>query len=85
MAARSCRVTISELEGVAHTVEVTATSLYEAIALGLVALRGNNWVMGIPDRFAPVRVRVSNVPVVHEVKMKDSSSRSNEEGTHRRT
>jgi hypothetical protein len=50
MAARSCRVTISDLEGVTHTVEVTASSLYEAIALGLVALRGNNWVMGILAR-----------------------------------
>ena len=71
MPARSCRVTITDLEGIAHTVEVTATTLYEAIALGLVALRGNNWVMGIPDGFAPVRVRVTDVPVEHEVKMKD--------------
>ena len=71
MAARSCRVTISDLEGVAHTVEVTATSLYEAIALGLLALRDNQWVMGIPDGFAPVKVRVVDIPVEHEVKMKD--------------
>jgi hypothetical protein len=42
-----------------------------AIALGLVALRGNNWVMGIPDGFAPVKVRFTDVPVEHEVKMKD--------------
>jgi len=71
MAARSCRVTISDLEGVAHSVEVTATTFYEAIALGLVALRGNDWVMGIPDGIAPVKVRVTDVPVEHEVKMKD--------------
>jgi len=32
MAVRSCRVTIQDLEGVAHTVEVTAESLYEAVA-----------------------------------------------------
>jgi len=37
---RSCRVTITDMEGVAHTVEVTAASLFEAVALGLVALRG---------------------------------------------
>ena len=71
MAARSCRVTITDLESVTHTVEVTACSLYEAIALGLAALRGNKWVMGIPDGFAPVKVRVTDVPVEHEVKMKD--------------
>jgi hypothetical protein len=71
MAARSCRVTITDLEGVTHTVEVTASSLYEATALGLVALRGNKWVMGIPDGFAPVKVRVMDIAVDHEVKMKD--------------
>lgn len=27
--------------------------------------------MGIPDGFAPVKVRVTDVPVKHEVKMKD--------------
>jgi len=42
MAACSCRVTITDLEGVSHTVEVTATTLYEAIALGFVALREND-------------------------------------------
>ena len=39
MAARTCRVTITDLEGVSHTADVTATTLYEAIALGLVGLR----------------------------------------------
>ena len=37
MAARACRVTIKDMEGVDHTVSVTASTLYEAIALGLVA------------------------------------------------
>ena len=39
MSVRSCRVTIQDVEGVAHTVEVTAESLYEAVAQGLAALR----------------------------------------------
>jgi hypothetical protein len=47
MPVRSCRVTIKDMDGVKHTVEVTAETLYEAVALGLVALRGNDWVMGI--------------------------------------
>lgn len=46
MALRSCRVTVQDLEGVTHTVEVTAESLYEAIAQGLAALRRNDWVAG---------------------------------------
>jgi hypothetical protein len=35
MEVKSCRVTISDMEGVAHTVELTAATLYEAVALGL--------------------------------------------------
>jgi hypothetical protein len=71
MTVRSCRVTITDLEGVSHTVEVTAATLYEAVALGLAAIRGNQWVRGIPDGFKPVRVRVTDIPVDHEVQLKD--------------
>ena len=71
MPAKTCRVTITDLEGISHSVEVTAASLFEAVARGLVALRGNQWVMGIPDGFAPVKVRVTDIAVEHEVKMKD--------------
>jgi len=71
MAFRSCRVTIQDLEGVSHTVEVTAATLYEAVALGLAAIRGNEWVVGIAQGFNPVRVRVTDVPVEHEVKLMD--------------
>jgi hypothetical protein len=74
MPTRSCRVTITDREGVSHTVEVTATTLYEAVALGLAALRGNEWVRGIPDGFHPVKVRVMDIPVDHEVQMKDFTS-----------
>jgi hypothetical protein len=42
MAARTCRVTITDLESVSHTVEVTATTLYETIALALAALRDSD-------------------------------------------
>ena len=41
MPARSCRVTITDMEGISHTVEVTAATLYEAVALGLAAMRGH--------------------------------------------
>jgi len=69
MAARSCRVTITDTEEVAHTVKVTATTLYEAVALGLAAIRGNEWVMGIAEGLNVVRVRVTDIPVEHEVKL----------------
>lgn len=65
MPARSCKVTIEDMDGVAHTVELTAATLYEAVALGLAAIRGDEWVMGIANGVNPVRVRVTNVPVDH--------------------
>ena len=39
MEPRSCRVTLLDIEGIAHTVEVTAGTLYEAVAMGITALR----------------------------------------------
>lgn len=38
MPARSCRVSIKDIQGVEHAVTVTASTLYEAIALGMVSL-----------------------------------------------
>ena len=64
---RSCRVTVQDMEGVAHTVEVTAESLFEAVAQGLAALRGREWVAGITH--GTVKVSVADVRVEHEVKM----------------
>lgn len=69
MAVRSCRVTIQDLEGIAHTVEVTAESLYEAVAQGLAAIRGNDWVAGFQQDI--VRVSVADVRVEHQVKLSD--------------
>jgi hypothetical protein len=71
MPVRSCRVTIQDIEGVSHTVEVPATTLYEAVALGLAAVRGNEWVVGIAQGCSLVKVRVTDVPVEHEVKLMD--------------
>jgi len=71
MPARSCRVTITDMDGVAHTVEVTAATLYEAVALGLAAIRADDWVVGIPQGMNSVRVRVTDIPVEHHVKLQD--------------
>ena len=46
MAIRSCRVTIQDMQGITHTVEVTAATLYEGVAQGLAAIRGNEWWRG---------------------------------------
>jgi hypothetical protein len=71
MAVRSCRVTIQDTEGVPHTVEVTAASLYEAVAQGLASFRGNEWIADVGERFGVVKVSVTEVRVEHEVKLKD--------------
>jgi hypothetical protein len=68
MPIRSCRVTIQDIDGIAHTVEVTAASLYEAVAQALVALRGREWVAGITQGIN-IKVSVGDVHVEHEVKL----------------
>ena len=72
MPVRSCRVTIQDMDGVAHTVEVTVSTLYEAVSLGLAAIRGNEWVLGIAQGLNVVRVSVADVRVEHEVRLKIS-------------
>ena len=57
MPVRSCRVAIQDMDGVSHTVEVTAATLYEAVAQGLAAIRGNEWVAGIAHGY---RLRTCN-------------------------
>jgi hypothetical protein len=71
MPVRSCRVTIQDLDGVSHTVEVTAATLYEAVAQGLAAIRGNEWVGGVAQGLNAVKVAVADVRVEHEVKLMD--------------
>lgn len=69
MTIRSCKVTIRDMQGVDHVVHVTASGLYEAIALGLASLQGQDWVGGIASGLNEIRVSVVNVPVEHTVKM----------------
>jgi hypothetical protein len=57
--------------------------LTEAVALGLAAMRGDEWVTGIPEGLNPVRVRVTNIPVEHEVKMNDFRRRLDRHGSPR--
>ena len=73
MAIRSCRVTIQDMEGAAHTVEVTAATLYEAVAQALAALRGHDWVAEIAQGLNVARVSVADVRIEHEVRLGDFS------------
>jgi len=68
---RTCTVAVKDTRDVEHSVEVTAETLYEAIATALAALQQDNWVGDIGQGFTTVTVVVQQPPVKHEVKMKD--------------
>jgi hypothetical protein len=74
MPVKSCRVTILDLSGVEHSVAVTASTLYEAVALGLASIRGHDWVAGIAEGLNTVRVSALQVPVEHAVRIQDFKS-----------
>ncbi len=60
-----------DIRDVEHSIEVTAETLYEAIATALAALQQDNCVGEIGQGFATVTVLVQQPPVKHEVKIKD--------------
>jgi hypothetical protein len=43
VALRKCRVAVKDVQEVEHSIEVTAATLYEAIATALAALQQDNW------------------------------------------
>ena len=67
---RRCQVTVRDFEGIAHRVEVTASSLYEAVALGLHAIRKSAWAEEVPQGPDDIVVAVSDVAVEHRVPLR---------------
>jgi hypothetical protein len=53
---------------VSHTVEVTASSVFEAVALGLTVLRDGRRL--IPDGFAPARVHLADGSAEYQVRLR---------------
>jgi len=68
---RTCTVSCIDLRGCEHTVEVTADSLYEAVAQGLRVLRENDWVDDIGRGQTTISVVVKNPAVQHKVRIQD--------------
>jgi uncharacterized protein (UPF0210 family) len=68
---RTCTVVVKDLRDIEHSIEVTAETLYEAIATALAALKQDTWVGEIGHGFTTVSVLVQQPPVKHEVKIKD--------------
>jgi hypothetical protein len=77
---RTCTVAVRDLQDVEHSIEVTAETLYEAIATALAALQQDNWVGEIGQGFSTLTVVVQQPPIKHEVKMKDFLSWLNRQG-----
>ena len=71
MVLRICTVAVKDVQDVEHSVEVTAETLYEAIATALAALQKDVWVAETGQGFTTVTVVVQQPPVKHEVKIKD--------------
>ena len=80
MVLRTCTVAVKDVQDVEHSIEVTAETLYEAIATALAVLQKDNWVAEIGQGFTTVSVLVQQPPVKHEVKMKDFLSWLNRQG-----
>lgn len=71
MALKSCTVVIHDLNKTVHALDVTAETLYEAVAQALAALRVNNWVEEIGCGLTTVTVKVRHPEVTHIVRMQD--------------
>lgn len=70
MGLRTCKVSCSDANGVEHSVEVTARSLFEAVGRGLQVFRDHDWIEGGPgNRSATISVK--NPEVEHNVRLAD--------------
>ena len=67
MALKTCRVTIPDTNGIEHTAQVIAETLYEAVARGIVALKASSWTGDLCE--GSVRVAVQDTPVEHTVRL----------------
>jgi hypothetical protein len=71
VALKACTVVIHDLNENAHTLDVTAATLYEAVAQALATARGHDWVEEIGRGLTTVTVKVRNPEVTHIVKIQD--------------
>lgn len=68
---RTCRVSITDLDNITHTVEVSAETLYEAVALGLVAIKDSEWVATVGEGLHTITLHVMDVSIEHKVTFHD--------------
>jgi len=68
---RTCTVVIYDLHQTAHTLDVTAETLYEAVAQALAVLSEHCWVDEIGKGLTTVTVTIRHPEVTHTVKIQD--------------
>jgi hypothetical protein len=68
---KTCTVAIEDLSGTVHSVDVTAETLYEAVAQALASFRAQPWVGDIGKRWTTATVTVHQPEVKHRVKIQD--------------
>jgi hypothetical protein len=77
---RSCRVSVTDLEGVEHTAHVTADTLYEAVARGLKVIKSSAWAGEIPEGITTITVCAAQPEVEHRVRVSAFKSWVNQPG-----
>lgn len=71
MGLRTCIVCYCDLKGVEHAVEVTADSLYGAVAQGLRVFRESDWIDEVGRGQTTISVVVREPEVQHKVRVQD--------------
>ena len=72
MAVRSCKVTYLDAGGIEHAVQVSAQTLYEAIAQALRVFRDQPWCdSDLRQSAASVLVKIAPLQIEHRVKISD--------------
>ena|SRR5271170_3350892 len=71
MAVRSCRVRLRDAQGVEHSVQVSAQSLYEAVAQALRVFRENEWAEPMEHSGAALVINIREPEVEHRVRIED--------------
>jgi hypothetical protein len=69
VALKSCAVIIQDLNQTEHALDVTAETLYEAVAQALAALWANDWAGGIGRGLTTATIKVRHPEVTHVVKI----------------
>jgi hypothetical protein len=71
VALKACTVIVHDLNDNAHQLDVTAETLYKAVAQALAMVRDHNWVGDIGKGLTTVTVKVRYPDATHVVKIQD--------------